>query len=284
MRREKKSSGRNLLSRTSASKLANFPCIVWLSMHLWHWKPLGQESNSKIHNTQRNTSIFPSLRTYLFTSFVTLSTFVHYKFKWMGTYTMRKKYIILNYAMSLSSHSNIRMPARDETCKELVIYIYLDTYILTSNIAYSKRTECLNSTFRGSKRRLLVYFEDFDHPTETQMLRHCFLAPWQFLYIGLWAANAAKRAKQQNSPLKVMAAMQNFQEELRRSRRRSSSDFSFLRFFGVKLYDVIKRGGVGLQMRFTTFQCTTYTPTNHSLSKVPNKCTSWKTSFHMAGQ
>ena len=34
MRREKKSSGRNLLSRTSASKLANFPCIVWLSMHL----------------------------------------------------------------------------------------------------------------------------------------------------------------------------------------------------------------------------------------------------------
>ena len=123
----------------------------------------------------------------------------------------------------------------------------------------SKPTECLNSTFRDSERRLLVYFEDFDHPTETQMLHHCFLAPWQFLYIGLWAANAAKRAKQQNSPLKVMAAMQNFQEELRRSRR-SSSDFSFLRFFGVKLYDVIKRGGVGLQMRFTTFQCTTYTP------------------------
>ena len=34
----------------------------------------------------------------------------------------------------------------------------------------SKPTECLNFTFRGSKRRLLVYFEDFDHPTETQML------------------------------------------------------------------------------------------------------------------
>ena len=81
-----------------------------------------------------------------------------------------------------------------------------------------------------------------------------------------------------------MAAMQNFQEDLLRRSRRSSSDFSFLRFFGVKLYDVIKRGGVGLQMRFTTFQCTTYTPTNHSLSKVPNKCTSWKTSFHMAGK
>ena len=64
----------------------------------------------------------------------------------------------------------------------------------------------------------------------------------------------------------------------------SSSDFSFLRFFGVKLYDVIKSGGVGLQMRFTTFQCTTYTPSNHSLSMVPNKCTSWKTSFHMAGK
>ena len=81
-----------------------------------------------------------------------------------------------------------------------------------------------------------------------------------------------------------MAAMQNFQEELLRRSRRSSSDFSFLRFFGVKLYDVIKRGGVGLQMRFTTFQCTTYTLSNHSLSMVPNKCTSWKTSFHMAGQ
>ena len=144
MRREKKSSGRNLLSRTSASKLANFPCIVWLSMHLWHWKPLGQESNSKIHNrkiqrncsflldfisllerifllhdvsqqlsfeheefSSRDTSLYsyywivPSWLTYLFTSFGTLSTSVHYK--WMGTYTYSLNSMRKKYAKSLGS-------------------------------------------------------------------------------------------------------------------------------------------------------------------------------------
>ena len=130
---------------------------------------------------------------------------------------------------------------------------------------------------------MLVYFEDFDHPTETQMLHTPLLLGALAIFVyRIMSSQCSKASKATEFPFESYgcdAKLSGGAEEIA-----SSSDFSFLRFFGVKLYDVIKRGGVGLQMRFTTFQCTTYTPTNHSLSKVPNKCTSWKTSFHMAGQ
>ena len=141
---------------------------------------------------------------------------------------MRKKYIILNYAMSLSSYSNIRMPARDETCKELVIYIYLDTYILTSYIAYSKPAECLtlNSTSRDSKRRLLVYFEDFDHPTETQMLHTPLLLGALAIFVyRIMSSQCSKASKATEFPFESYgcdAKLSGGAEEIA-----SSSDFFF---------------------------------------------------------
>ena len=70
----------------------------------------------------------------------------------------------------------------------------------------------------------VVYFEDFDHPTETQMLR--FLAPWQFLYIGLYE----QPMQQSNIPFWKLWRCKTF----RRSWG-SRADFSFLGF-RVKLW------------------------------------------------
>ena len=242
MRRKKKSSGRNLLSRTSASKLANFPCIVWLSMHLWHWKPLGQESNSKIHNRkiQRNCSF--------------LLDFI----------SLLERIFLLHDVSQQLSFEHEEFSSRDTS---LYSYYWIVPSLLTyyavgkvfGFLLLSKPTECLNSTFRDSKRRLLVYFEDFDHPTETQMLHTPLLLGALAIFVyRIMSSQCSKASKATEFPFESYgcdAKLSGGAEEIA-----SSSDFSFLRFFGVKLYDVIKRGGVGLQMRFTTFQCTTYTP------------------------
>ena len=136
---------------------------------------------------------------------------------------------------------------------------YVHNDLLYSIAPLSTPAECLNSTSRGSKRRLLVYFEDFDHPTETQMLHTPLLLGALAIFVyRIMSSQCSKASKATEFPFESYgcdAKLSGGAEEIA-----SSSDFSFLRFFGVKLYDVIKRGGVGLQMRFTTFQCTTYTP------------------------
>ena len=141
--------------------------------------------------------------------------------------------------LSTSEHEG-EFPSSKPNARDTSLYSYYWTWkkayisslisFVSCDLQYYKGI----SNFQNSAKRTcwtlspgtlnVVYFEDFDHPTETQMLH--FLAPWQFLYIGLYE----QPMQQSNIPFWKLWRCKTF----RRSRG-SRTDFSFLGF-RVKLW------------------------------------------------